>query len=232
MEKNNFVEYLYVVRYEGVCKEFKIRLSSDRMAFCESHFKKDPPYWAALDFYKCGECPLESSSSPCCPAALSIAEIVEEFKGVKSFQQVEAEVVTPERKTIGTVTAQTALSSIMGLCLALSGCPILKELTPMARFHLPFSTIEETMYRAAGNYLLRQYYIYKSGEEPDWDLDGLRAFYNRVARVNTCLAERVRESVDEDAGINAVIILDNYAKNVEYLFESSLEKIRKYFSFY
>ena len=37
--------------------------------------------------------------------------------------------------------------------MALSGCPVLEQLKPMARFHLPFASVEETIYRAASMYL-------------------------------------------------------------------------------
>ncbi len=221
MEKSDSTYYLYKIKAGETVNEFKIG-NSPAIAGANS------PEWARLDCHKCTVCNLEEESSPYCPAALSIAEIIEQFKDIVSYHEVEAEVISSGRKTSARIPAQSALSSVMGLCLALSSCPILKEFRAMAKFHLPFSNTEETLYRAVGNYLIKQYFAYKSGEEADWDLKGLREFYSRVAELNTCLACRVREGTNEDAAINAVVILDNYAKNVEYMFEQALEKIKKY----
>ena len=51
-------------------------------------------------------------------------------------------------------SAQQAMSSVLGLIMATSGCPWTDRLRPMARFHLPFASEAETLYRSVGMFLL------------------------------------------------------------------------------
>ncbi len=229
MKKSEYTEYVYLIKYGGQTKKFSLKLLPDRLGFAPGSFRDDPPSWARLEVHKCRICPLKLKEHPICPAALSIADIAEEFTDMLSYQPVYAQLITPERRSSGKFPAQTALSSVMGLCLALSGCPVLKELAPLGKFHLPFSTVEETMYRTAGNYLLKQYFIYKGGGKADWELKGLKELYGRVALVNLSLSDRLRSFLKKDAGVNALIVLDNNAKNIEYLFEDAVGKIRNYY---
>ncbi len=51
-------------------------------------------------------------------------------------------------------TAQQAMSSVLGLIMATAGCPWTDRLRPMARFHLPFASDAETLYRSISMFLL------------------------------------------------------------------------------
>ena len=46
----------------------------------------------------------------------------------------------------------------------------------MAYFHLPFATIEETVFRSVTTYLLKQYYKHVAGEETDWTLQNIPVY--------------------------------------------------------
>ncbi len=48
------------------------------------------------------------------------------------------------------------IASLLGLRMATSGCPVLAKLRPMAAFHIPFATDEETLYRAVATYFIAQ----------------------------------------------------------------------------
>lgn len=228
--ENSIVEYSYIIRWKDNYKKIILKLTPDRMNFVPENFENNFPEWVELNFQKCEICPLTEKDSHYCPAAQSIFKLVNEFKNVPSTENVKIEIDTPERKIINKVTAQDALSSLMGLCFGLSKCPILKNFAPMARFHLPLATTEETIFRTVSSYLIKQYFINKKGGTPDWELKGLKKFYSQVAKVNIHLAERIRAGSKEDASVNAVVILDTYTKNVDYLFENSIETLEKIYS--
>ena len=93
-----------------------------------------------------------------------------------------------------------------------SKCPVMDFFRPMARFHLPFATIEETMVRAASMFLLRQYYEYKRGLIKEFDLGSLETRYSLVQQVNEGLLERVRSLGSEDADKNAMVTLHSLSQ--------------------
>ena len=64
--------------------------------------------------------------------------------------------------------------------MATGGCPALAKLRPMARFHLPFATREETLFRSASAYLLGQYFLKERGEPHELGLEGLGALYEEI----------------------------------------------------
>ena len=120
----------------------------------------------------------------------------------------------------------------MGIVIATSGCPHTVFLKPMARFHLPFATEEETLYRATSMYLLAQYFLQREGKKGDFELQGLREIYDNIQLVNTAIAKRLRAACKTDASVNAIICLDMYAKAIPYVIEESLEEIRYLFTPY
>jgi hypothetical protein len=113
--------------------------------------------------------------------------------------------------------------------MATSGCPNMALLKPMARFHLPFATKEETVFRAASSYLLGQYFLRQRGMPCDLDFEGLAEAYLRIHKVNMGMAKRLRTISQGDANVNAIVLLDLFAhelpsaidlkmKTLEYLF--------------
>jgi hypothetical protein len=76
----------------------------------------------------------------------------------------------------------------MGLIMATSGCPSLSYLKPMARFHLPLATAEETVYIATSMYLLAQYFLQKEGHKADLNLEGLLEIYHNIELINQAIA--------------------------------------------
>ncbi len=114
-----------------------------------------------------------------------------------------------------------------------SGCPIMEKLKPMVRHHLPFATTEETTYRVLSMYLLAQYFLYKRGKKPDWDLKGLVDIYDNIRTLNKAFCGRISHVEFKDAGINAVVILDNFADMVRYSIDKdNLDKIEVLFEAY
>jgi len=147
-----------------------------------------------------------------------------------SHTTVDLEVTTPERTLIFQgVSLQRALGSLAGLMLPLSGCPQVAFFRPMARFHLPLATVEETVYRASSMYLLGEWMRRAEGKETDFDLGGLTEAYKRVSLVNRQLHARLRGETLTDSLQNAVVLLDVLAQFLPMAVESSLEQVRPHF---
>ena len=81
----------------------------------------------------------------------------------------------------------------------------------MVYTHLPFSSTEETTYRAVSMYLLAQYLRRQRGLAPDWELAGLVSLYEEVSQVNKHFVDRLKTIKLEDASLNAVVKLDCFA---------------------
>jgi hypothetical protein len=210
----------------------------DRRSF---HFKVDPeraanssnsaethPFWTQLDYRQCSNCPLKASEHRHCPAALDIEQIVAAFGNVVSHHQVNVEVRTDDRTYQKRTDAQTAVRSLMGLCLATGGCPILARMKGPARLHLPFANVEETLFRMAGAYLLRQYFVSRQGGAPDWDLKGLNKLYEEIQEVNRWLKQRLDGAAEKDANVNAVVSLVNMAMIVSMSLEEQLNELEPF----
>lgn len=191
-----------------------------------------PPAWTRLCFHQCRNCPLGSDANPHCPVAVNLAPLVRELGGIESYSGVQLEVTTPERTITGATSAQRAVSSLLGLVMAGSECPHTRVFRPMARYHLPLATEEETIYRAASMYLLAQYLRRQRGLAADGALSGLATIYAELQNVNAGMAERMRYASNQDAAVNAVVLLDLLAKALPYSIEDSLEDIAYLFAPY
>ena len=195
-----------------------------------SHMPVRPPAWTELDFHQCPNCPLDISTHPFCPLAANLVNIVNRMESLISYDEIRVDVITAERIISQVTTAQIGISSMLGLVIATSGCPHAAFFRPMARFHLPLASKEETIFRATSMYLLAQYFVKKDGRTADLELEGLTRIYDNMQIVNIAIVERLREATKTDSSINAIVILDNYAKSLPYAIEKSLDEIRHLFS--
>jgi len=193
--------------------------------------RPDPmPFWTILNFFQCPHCPLTVDVEPHCPLAVNLVGIVQRLDHLLSYEKVQVVVVTRERVISQKTTAQSGISSLMGLVIAASGCPLTDFLKPMARFHLPFANEKETIWRAVSTYLLAQYFIKAAGGKPDLDLKGLGKIYDDIEKMNVAIAKRLRAASKKDSAVNALVHLDVFAKHLTLPIEASLEKIRTLFT--
>lgn len=176
--------------------------------------------WARLSHHRCACCPLEEAHVRHCPVAVDLQPVIEAFSSVASTAEAEVVVISPEREYRRQCPVQRGLNSMLGLLMATSACPILGRLRHLANFHLPFANHEETLFRTVGAYLIRQYFVYRAGGEPDFTLEGLDAQYRQLTEVNTYFAERIRAASGEDASSNAVVLF----WSLSYLVNVSLEE--------
>jgi len=187
------------------------------------------PDWALLHVEKCKHCPL-SDEVLYCPVARSIAEVVPMFQDVLSHDEVNVTVTTEERTVVKRTAAQRAIGSLMGVLFATSGCPHTHFLKPMARYHLPFASEDETVFRVAGMYFLSRYFEQTKGESGDLNLEDLRARYDNLHKVNKGIADRIRNVSAKDVSINAVILLDLFTNLMPFVIQDELEDLRKLFT--
>lgn len=227
---------LTIVRYNFVLSDekevlFEVKLDNDGIVLVDYLPAATPP-WAALGFNKCPNCLLDEEKSPACPAAVNLVEVVQRFGDLASYSETLLEIQIDD-KTISTkTTVQRGLRSLMGLLLATSGCPHTQFLKPMARFHLPLASQEETFYRATSMYLLAQYFLKKEGHAPDFELKALKKLYQNLQVVNSGLASRLRSATTEDSAVNAIILLDTFAVTIPVVIEESLDELRYLFEGY
>jgi hypothetical protein len=197
-----------------------------------NHSHEDLPEWTLLDYQKCPHCPLDGLEVAHCPAAVSIIDLVRRFDNVISYEEIDLEVITAERKVCERTTAQRGIGSLLGLLLSTSGCPYTAYFKPMARFHLPLASSEDTLFRATGMYLLAQYFLMNAGKKVDCDLDGLARMYENLHRLNIALAKRLKDATNADSSINAVIVLDVFTHTLPTDIKDQLESIRPLFLSY
>lgn len=185
------------------------------------------PDWTRLGHHRCPNCTLADDCAHC-PAAQGIATFLPTFKDAVSYDKAVVEVDAGHRTIVAKTTLQTGLGSLIGLVCATSGCPLTRFLRPMARFHLPFADEQETLFRSFSSWLLSAIVHQRmTGAEVPVTLDGLKRKYQDLSVMNAHLAERMRNSVNRDALLNAVIILDMFAQiapdNIDGGFEDILD---------
>ena len=229
-ETHNSMTYVFSFP-EGHKESFVVNLDPQTIESVDP-LPDDLPDWTRLDFHKCAHCPLQLETHPYCPLSARIAGIIDRFAEIISYEGMVVEVHTSERTVSKNTTAQQGLSALMGLVMATSGCPITALFRPMAAFHLPFATSDETTYRAASMYLLAQYYLNREVGTADLSMRGLGDFYRSVEVLNEHMAKRVREATDRDAAINALVELDFFAKNFTFGMEERLEELKYLFQPY
>jgi len=192
-------------------REIHIDLDPDTLTLTGKE-RAEYPFWTQLTHCQCTNCPLPAKDHPRCPVAANLVEVVEHFRDGLSYEQTDVEVSSPDRTYRKRTSLQDSLSSLVGIYMVTSGCPILDKLRPLVKTHLPFATQEETTYRAVAMYWLAQYFRMQRGRKPDWELEGLAKIYEEIITVNKCFHRRVSGVCIADAGLNALIQLDCYAQ--------------------
>lgn len=222
----------YLFKFEdGSKKLFKVNLDSESMNVIPPN-NQTRPEWTKVVNCRCQNCQVNEQETQYCPIAVNISDVVDFFKVYISYEKVEVLVTTEARLYGKKTTVQEALGSLLGVYMAASGCPSMEKLKSMVRFHLPFATVEETVFRSVSAYLLGQYYLKKQGKDADLDLVRLADFYKGTQKVNSGMAERLRGVVGKDAVNNAVICLDLFAKELPYAIKDGLEELQGWFGVY
>ncbi len=194
--------------------------------------RSKPPEWTKLDNAKCSNCTLDSLKHNHCPLAVALAAPIAQIPDVDATTPVDVTVDMEERQVLMKTSAQKAMSSLLGLIMPSSGCPHTRFLRPMGRFHLPFATHTETLYRTTSTYLLGQYLRDRSGKVPDYELAGLQRQYKELHTLNRDFSKRLRTMAERNAAFKAMFILDLFTITLPRGLDEMLEPIAALFSVY
>ena len=227
--KDDITTYEYIFTFPtGKQKSFKIALNG--VSLSTNTCPVSPPQWARLEHHQCTPCSLSTKVHTSCPAALAISSLVTTFQGTVSHKSCVVSCVSEDRTVTKETTVQEGLASILGLLMATSGCPIMNFFRPLARFHLPFSTVDETIFRVFTTYMLRQYYRQSEGQNCGFELKDIRNQYALVKQVNKGMLERIRDIAQFDADKNAIVTLDSLAQILEMEIDTNLESLQYLFT--
>ena len=226
----NHIKIAYAFKFtNGSVIRFDLRLDERTLALVPED-RVDLPDWTLLPYHQCANCPLDVRTHVHCPVAANLSGIVEKFKNFVSHDRVGVVVIVEERTYSKETTVQMGLSPLLGIIMTTSGCPIMEQLKPMVRFHLPFASLEETIFRMVSMHLVAQYLRKQAGKSSEWNLDGLTRIYAQVAQVNKDFVDRLLGAAKNDVNVNALVNLDAFAKMVPLAADSMLAKITPYFS--
>lgn len=229
------VSFEYEFKLEGGDDfHFSLEFDDTSFEFIPAVQKEALPEWTALAFNKCEHCPLSNDTHPNCPLAVNIATVSELFKDKISIEECNVVCQTNTRTYSKHVALQTGLHSILGIIMATSGCPNMSSLTPMARFHLPFASPEETMVRSLGFFLLSQFMAQQKQHIPTKeikiDFDVYKRQFEAIRKVNKGILARIKSFSTQDASQNAIVILDGFADLLTMEIEDNFELISPFFA--
>jgi uncharacterized protein DUF6901 len=235
MSKNN--ENL-TIRYKfsfenGLTKEFVVTLDGKTLHILSNPQATPPAEWTLLQFNKCPNCPLDEKKYPQCPIAANMVDVVNFFKDLVSYEKTYMMIESGNRNFIGKVSLQEGIKSLVGVYMVTSGCPIMDHLRPMLRVHLPFPNMEESVYRLISMYLLAQYFVFREGKRPDWEMRKLLSLCNEIQTVNRSFFKRLRGLKVKDASLNALVALDSIAAyTASFLEDNNLDDMKSLFKVY
>ncbi len=203
------IEYAFTLQ-SGEKKHFSVRLEKPALRFM-AEYTTTVRHWMRLEHCQCPNCPLKPGEHLDCPIAANLVDVIESFRDCLSIEEADITIRSKLREYHKHCTVQDGISSLMGIYMVTSGCPIMDKLRPMVFTHLPFATLEETLYRAISMYLLAQYFRDQEGQAADWRLEHFARLYKDIATVNQSFTRRLLSINPRDASLNALVELDCFA---------------------
>ena len=211
----------------GLADEFEYSLEVDAGSWLsQSPACDEDPAWTQLSHHQCEHCPLDSNETHC-PLARQLATLTPHFENLNTHDGALIRVFTKHRIYEHTASIQQGLSSLLGLIFATSACPHLKFFRPMARFHLPFASSEETLFRVFATFALHNIMADTSGLI--FQMEDLRKLYQNLHIINQAMSKRIQSVMAEDSTAHAVVLLDILSKSMLYSIEGAFEEFRRYF---
>ncbi|RMH57864.1 MAG: hypothetical protein D6679_05750 [Candidatus Hydrogenedentota bacterium] len=211
--------FRYTFSFEdGTERTFEVHLDPVTLALVAPI--SDPlPEWTRLENEQCPNCPLSPKRAPHCPIAARVVPLLQIFGGRESHELCLVTVEGPQRTYSRRTSLQRGLSSLLGIFMVSSGCPVMDKLRPMLDTHLPFASQEETIYRMISSYLVTQYFRQRKGWPTDWRLKDFPARLQEISTVDRAFAKRLRSVGIRDAGLNAIVILNTFGEMTSFTIE-------------
>lgn len=227
------VDIIYRIKLDkDRAESFKFRMDDETFDLMSDEVA-DPPTWTRLDYGQCPHCPLSTEEHTYCPLALQLHSIVDRFHDTRSIDEVEVRVIAAERQVAQRTSLQRVIASMLDLIYPICGCPRTAFMKPLARFHLPLCSEEETVFRVTGMYLLAQYFLSRTASNKGRiEFAGLTEIYNDLHTLNVAIARRLTSATQSDSSKNAITLLDMYSTLVPLLLEDELVEMREFFQAY
>jgi hypothetical protein len=73
---------------------------------------------------------------------------------------------------------------------------------------------------------LQQYFDFRSGVKPDWELKGLVDRNKRLQLVNQALWQRIHSACESDSNLKALLSFFSMSSSVSFSLESQLQKLK------
>lgn len=212
---------------DGVSFHFEIPLQG----WVETPVNRDQPRpdWTLLANDQCPNCPLDRATHQFCPAAVDLHAAAAKFSAIASYRNANISVRVGTRTFTSACDMNTGLRSLFGLYMSLGGCPITSRMRPMALRHLPFATMQETLGRAVRHYLMKQYFVMKTGGTPDWELKGLLNLYQELDEVNSAFFKRLQHASERDSNLNAICGFATFSRLYTMALDDLLEEEKALF---
>lgn len=218
------ISYTFIFN-NGQSKHFDLQFDSTSFLLASEAIQPRLHPWMDLQYHQCPDCTLSAEQYAQCPIAVNLGGIVEPFENQLAIASVTTEVSIRDRKVTKECDLQEGLSSLMGLVMATSGCPILDNLRPMAYMHQPFSGSDETLFRAATVFLMAQYIKQKNGQKPTYDLKELTLLFNKINNLNEAFSARLDDHFQHDnINSNALTLLGMFTVSEPFDLEFVWEK--------
>ncbi len=215
----------------GPEKRFVVQLDRETLAF-QRDPGETPPDWARLEYQQCSHCPLNTTLTKYCPIAANLTGVAREFVNMTGTDKAMVTVLVKERAYFKPGTVQEGLSPLLGIIMTTSGCPIMEPLKPMVRYHLPFASLDETVFRMTSMFLMAQFIRTEAGKQPDWSFEGLSRIYAEVKKLNKDFGQRMRDAARSDANIHALVKLNVFAVMLPIEVEKVLKDVTPSFASY
>jgi hypothetical protein len=207
-----------IERKTGEVLDFDLRL--DEHGLLED-LPDTGPEWTRIDGNRCLGC---KSLCKYCRASIAIVPVVEACLTIDSLEVVHTRVTMGQRITEVRGPISQPIASLMGLCMAASGCSTTAPFRAMAVYHLPFATLEETVIRAAGFALLGHWAHGTLADENPFAR--LTEAWSELEEMNMRIGRRLQSCCETDATLNGLINLDMFAKSGGFGLESALKALR------
>ena len=220
--------YLYTFAIPGRAEISFPVLLNERSEYINSDLAATP-LWAGLEHHRCPPCTLDCQTHPFCPVARNISALVTAFKDIVSHTACTVTCNSTERIVSKQTAVQNGLASILGLLMATSGCPTMDFFRPLARFHLPFASVDEATFRIAAVYMLKRFFSEQNGNGKLFSATDIKEHFRRVKQVNSGILRRIRDVSDFDADKNALITLNSLAEILEMEIDTRLESLHYLF---
>ena len=211
--------------------EFNVDEQSQTISLDDRHQSIEP--WSELSFHQCSHCPL--TNEQICPVAAQLSHLNSIYQRFKSFDTIEVTLsedtltVDKQKNVLTTqVTAQQLLTSMAGLLIAgTQRCQHTQFLFPMARFHHPFSSMEESVYRALANLAL----IYQFEKISVSFAEFVNYKYKQLSIINRQQIKRMQAQPDGcEALVNGIMNLEMFIQGVLFNLNNDFSELAHLFA--